>query len=60
MEQKDIVRLFEQYAEDVYRLALSYLHNRQDAEDICQSVFLKLMDRKMTLDHGKEKAWLLT
>ena len=60
MEQKEIVRLFEEYADDVYRLALSYLHNRQDAEDICQSVFLKLMDRKKPLDKGKEKAWLLT
>ena len=60
MEQKEIVVLFEEYADDVYRLALSYLHNRQDAEDICQSVFLKLMDRKKPLDKGKEKAWLLT
>ncbi len=60
MEQKEIVRLFEEYADDVYRLALSYLHNRQDAEDICQSVFLKLMGHKKPLDAGKEKAWLLT
>ena len=33
MEEKEIVRLFEEYADDVYRLALSYLHNRQDAEE---------------------------
>jgi RNA polymerase sigma-70 factor (ECF subfamily) len=60
VEQKEIVRLFEEDADDVYRLALSYLHNRQDAEDICQSVFLKLMGHKKPLDKGKEKAWLLT
>ena len=59
MEQKEIIRLFEQYADDVFRLALSYLHNRQDAEDVCQSVFLKLMNYKKQLDGGKEKAWLL-
>lgn len=60
MEQNEIIRLFDEYADDVYRLALSYLHNRQDAEDICQSVFLSLISRKKQLDAGKEKAWLLT
>ncbi len=60
MEQKEIVRLYEEYSEDVYRLALSYLHNRQDAEDVCQSVFLKLIGQKKQLMPDKEKAWLLT
>lgn len=60
MEQKEIARLFDAYAEDVYRLALSYLHNRQDAEDVCQTVFLRLMRYKKQLDAGKEKTWLLT
>ena len=49
MEHKEIVHLFETYAEDVFRLALSYLHNRQDAEDVCQSVFMKLVDYKKQL-----------
>lgn len=60
MEQKEIARLFDAYAEDVYRLALSYLHNRQDAEDVCQTVFLRLIRYKKQLDAGKEKTWLLT
>ena len=60
MEQKEVIRLFEEYAEDVFRLALSYLQNRHDAEDICQSVFVKLLSYKKPLDFGKEKAWLLT
>lgn len=60
MEQKEIVRLYEAYAEDVFRLALSYLHNRQDAEDISQSVFMKLIDQRKPLAPGKEKSWLLT
>ena len=60
MEHKEIVHLFETYAEDVFRLALSYLHNRQDAEDVCQSVFMKLVDYKKQLQAGKEKSWLLT
>ena len=60
MEQKEVIRLFEEYAEDVFRLALSYLQNRHDAEDICQSVFVKLLSYKKPLKFGKEKAWLLT
>ena len=60
MERGEIARLFDEYAEDVFRLALSYLHNRQDAEDICQSVFLKLLDHKKPLKKGSEKSWLLT
>ncbi len=60
MEQKEVIRLFEAYSEDVFRLALSYLQNRHDAEDVCQSVFVKLLSYKKPLEFGKEKAWLLT
>ena len=60
MEREEILRLYELYANDVFRLALSYLHNRQNAEDICQSVFLKAMGQKKALETGKEKTWLLT
>ena len=60
MEQQEVIRLFEKYADDVYRLALSYLQNRQDAEDACQSVFVKLIGYQKPLGSGKEKAWLLT
>ena len=59
MERSQIARLYETYGQDVFRLALSYLHNRQDAEDICQAVFLKLMETSVTFQPGKEKAWLL-
>lgn len=60
MEQQEVIRLFEEYSEDVFRLALSYLQNRHDAEDICQSVFMKLINYKKPLAFGKEKSWLLT
>lgn len=60
MERDEIERLFDSYADDVFRLAYSYLGNRQDAEDICQNVFLKLTDGKTALSEGKEKPWLLT
>lgn len=55
---KNIDMLFQKYKDDVYRLAVSYTKSRQDAEDVCQNVFLKLMKQE-SIDPGKEKSWLL-
>ena len=60
MEREEIESLFCRYGDDMFRLALSYLGNRADAEDICQNVFLHLADRQVTLYPDKEKAYLLT
>lgn len=54
----DAESLFESYKNDVYRLALSFTHNEQEAEDVCQTVFLKLMEQR-NITPGKERAWLL-
>lgn len=54
-----MAKLYDAYAQDVFRLALSYLYDRQDAEDVCHSVFLALVEKDVTLFPGKEKAWLL-
>ena len=59
MEKREITRLYDMYAQDVFRLALSYLYNSHDAEDICHSVFLTLVEKDITLFPGSEKAWLL-
>ena len=59
MDKKDVARLYDAYAQDVFRLALSYLYSSQDAEDICHSVFLTLVEKDITLFPGSEKAWLL-
>lgn len=53
----DIESLFYQYKDDVYRLALSFTRNPQEAEDVCQTVFLKLMEHTVT--PGKERSWLM-
>lgn len=50
--------LFQKYKDDVYRLALSYTKSTQEAEDICQTTFLKLLEQR-TIAPGKEKAWLM-
>lgn len=55
---QDISQLFVKYRDDVYRLAVSYTRSREEAEDVCQTVFLKLMEQKR-IQPGKEKHWLL-
>ena len=59
MQKPEIGRLYDSYSQDVYRLALSYLRNAQDAEDICHNVFLALVEKDVALFPGHEKAWLL-
>ena len=54
----DVLELFDTYRDDVYRLAVSYTRSPEEAEDICQTVFLKLMEQKH-ITPGKEKAWLM-
>lgn len=54
----DVTYLFHRYRDDVYRLAVSYTRNPQEAEDVCQTVFCKLMEQG-DLVSGKEKAWLM-
>ena len=53
-----VLELFHAYKDDVYRFALSYTHSREEAEDICQSVFEQLL-RQKSITPGKEKAWLM-
>lgn len=54
----DYAAIFREYRDDVYRLAICYTKSREDAEDVCQTVFLKLMEQK-SFQPGKEKQWLL-
>ena len=55
---EEILRLFHQYKDPVYRLALSFTGSSADAEDITQTVFLKLMEKHPNLTPGKERSWL--
>ena len=54
----DILYLFHRYRDDVYRLAVNYTRSIQEAEDVCQTVFLKLLEQD-SITPGKEKAWLM-
>lgn len=55
---QNIEALFCEHRDDVYRLALSYTRSTQEAEDVCQTVFLKLMEQTQ-ITSGKEKSWLM-
>ena len=55
----DAVTLFQRYKDPVYRLALSMTGSPADAEDVCQTVFLKLLEKRPALAPEKERAWLL-
>lgn len=55
-----VAELYERYASDVLRVSYFYLGNRQQAEDVMQETFIRLMTRNPTLEEGREKAWLLT
>lgn len=51
--------LYNQYATDVLRVSYFYLGDRQQAEDVTQDVFVRLMDNQPDLKPGSEKSWLL-
>lgn len=55
----DALTLFQRYKDPVYRLALSMTGSPADAEDVCQTVFLKLLEKQPELPLEREKAWLL-
>jgi RNA polymerase sigma-70 factor (ECF subfamily) len=45
----------------ILRLAFSYLHNREDAEDILQETMIKLVTQRPVFENEKHrKAWLMT
>lgn len=39
VQEADMMELFDEYSNMVYRIALSYLRQSQDAEDVVQTVF---------------------
>ena len=52
--------LIEEYSDTVYRLAISRLRNKENAEDVYQEVFLRL-SKKIPKFESKEheKAWII-
>ena len=43
VDEEQAERLVNTYSDLILRLSYTYLHSAQDAEDICQTVFLKCL-----------------
>ena len=59
MDERQFEILYERYANDVLRVSYFYLGDRQQAEDVTQDVFIRLLTTGPELRAGSEKAWLL-
>ncbi len=60
MSEKELERYILLYRNTMYRLAFSYLKNREDAEDISQDAFLKLFTSTESFKADENvKAWLI-
>ena len=59
MDEARFEQLYGQYADDVLRVSYFYLGDRQQAEDVTQDVFVRLLTHAPELEEGREKAWLL-
>ncbi|HEX3038454.1 MAG TPA: sigma-70 family RNA polymerase sigma factor [Oscillospiraceae bacterium] len=56
----DIERVFQKYADMIYRLAFSQTQNQSDADDVFQEVFLRYMKHGNSFESEEhEKAWLI-
>ena len=60
MDEFHARRLVDLYADTILRISYSYLKQTCDAEDICQTVFLKYLTSNCTFDSVEhEKAWII-
>ncbi len=60
INEREAERLVGAYADLILRLSYTYLKSTQDAEDICQTVFLKLLTSGKTFESPEhEKAWII-
>lgn len=60
LDRGEAERLVHAYSDLILRLSYTYLSHTQDAQDVCQTVFLKLLERAPVFagpDH--EKAWII-
>lgn len=53
-------RLVETYSPLIMRIGYTYLHSREDAEDVCQETLLKLVRRNQPfVNEEHEKSWIV-
>jgi len=60
IQEEQAVRLVRLYADLILRISFSYLKQTCDAEDICQTVFLKYLTAEPQFESAEhEKAWII-
>ena len=59
MDESRFEEIYRQYATDVLRFSYFYLGNREQAEDVMQDTFLRLLTNSPDLEDGAVKPWLL-
>ena len=56
----EVVRLVNEYSDLILRVSYTYVKSTHDAEDICQTVFLKLLKSSPSFDNREhERAWII-
>ena len=59
-DDQEFLALYHKNVDTVYRISLYYLKNPQDAEDVVQETFLKLMEKPVGFENqNHERGWLI-
>ena len=60
LDRAEAERLVDTYSDLILRLSYTYLKSTEDAQDICQSVFLKLLQPPRSFGSPEhERAWII-
>ncbi|CAM3165323.1 sigma-70 family RNA polymerase sigma factor [Paenibacillus sp. FSL F4-0087] len=55
-----MMKVYETYADTLFRIAMVHLGRREDAEEATQDTFIKLMEKAPTFNDAEhQKAWLI-
>lgn len=55
-----IDEIFDKYSDMIFRIALSHVHSREDARDICQDVFMKYLKDNTVFESDEHlKNWFI-
>ena len=59
--KRQIKEIYERQIDRAYRIAMIYTGDPHDAEDVAESVFLTMIEKKITFENEEhEKAWFIT
>ena len=60
IDRAEAERLVDTYSDLILRLSYTYLKSTEDAKDICQTVFLRLLEKPRGFESPEhERAWII-